>query len=261
MISIYKSQSISCFLFFLIFSSLTALSQTKDSSFHMPLKLASSASITNNGISLIPTFTLGKPAAIINFTVGKKLTFEPEFRYALSGKPWSNIFWLRYKLISKQKFNIGIGAHPSIVFSSSKIDVNGVTKEQIKAQRFLAAEIAPNYIINKNLSLGLYYLTSFGASESNIKRVNFITVNTSISNLKLITDYYLRLNPQIYYLKMDSNDGYYYTASATISKSSLPFSIQGTLNNPIKSNIKGGQSFVWNMSLIYAFNKLYTSVK
>ena len=256
-----KVSRIAFWVISLVLSTSILFGQSKDSSFHKPLKLASSVSITNNGISLIPTFTLGKPAAIINFTVGKKLTFEPEFRYSLSGKPWSNIFWLRYKLISEQKFNIGIGAHPSIVFSTSQINENGVTKDQIKAQRFLAAEIAPNYIINKKLSLGLYYLTSFGASESNIKRVNFITVNTSISNLKLFTDYYLRLNPQIYYLKMDSNDGYYYTASATISKSSLPFSIQGTLNNPIKSNIKGGQSFVWNMSLIYSFNKLYTSVK
>ncbi len=39
--------------------------------------------ITNNGISFIPNFTLGKPAAIFDLSVGKRnLSFEPQFRFA-----------------------------------------------------------------------------------------------------------------------------------------------------------------------------------
>lgn len=261
MISLNKSRSISCILVFFIFSSFTALSQIKDSSSQKPLKLAASVAITNNGISLIPTFSLGKPAAIFNFTVGKRLTFEPDFRYSLEGKPWASIYWLRYKLVRKQKFHVGIGAHPSVVFSASQIQENNITKDVIKVQRFLAAEIVPTYTINNHISVGIYYLTSAGSKESTLKRTNFLTLNASLSNLKLHSDYTLAFNPQIYYLKMDKNDGYYYSASATISKGTLPISIQGMFNQPIKSNIKGGQSFVWNMSLIYSFNKLYTSVK
>ena len=69
-----------------------SFAQTTDSATHKPLILATTASVTNNGVSLIPTFTLGKPAMMINFTVGRKLTFEPEFRYSLAGKPWANIY-------------------------------------------------------------------------------------------------------------------------------------------------------------------------
>ena len=261
MLSATKTSAIPCFLVSLILSTNLLFAQTKDSLSQKPLKLAASMAITNNGIALIPTFSLGKPAAIFNFTVGRRLTFEPDFRYSLEGKPWASIYWLRYKLIRKQKFNVGIGAHPSVVFSASQIQENNITKDVIKVQRFLAAEIVPTYKINNHISVGIYYLTSAGSKESTLKRTNFVTLNASISNLKLHSDYTLAFNPQIYYLKMDKNDGYYYNASATISKATLPISIQGMFNQPIKSTIVGGQNFVWNMSLIYSFSKLYTSIK
>ena len=45
-------------------------------------------SATNNGISLIPTFSLGKPATIIELNAGgEHLTFEPQFRISLEGQP------------------------------------------------------------------------------------------------------------------------------------------------------------------------------
>ena len=44
--------------------------------------------VTNKAISLIPTFTLGKPAAIFDFAVRKgAVSFEPQFRVGLNGKP------------------------------------------------------------------------------------------------------------------------------------------------------------------------------
>jgi hypothetical protein len=44
--------------------------------------------VTNNGISLLPTFSLGKPAAIFDLTVGgEKLSFDPQFRFAWMASP------------------------------------------------------------------------------------------------------------------------------------------------------------------------------
>ena len=49
---------------------------------------AGGVTVTNKGISLVPTFTLGKPAAIFDPSTGKrKLYFEPQLRFALEGKP------------------------------------------------------------------------------------------------------------------------------------------------------------------------------
>lgn len=65
-----------------------------------------SATITSNGISLLPSFSLGKPAAMFDMKMGRKLTFEPQFRVSLEGKPWAFIFWWRYKIFSDRKFQI-----------------------------------------------------------------------------------------------------------------------------------------------------------
>src|ERR1043166_1493193 len=60
--------------------------------------------VTNKGISLVPTFTLGKPATIFDLSMGKKkLYFEPQLRFALEGKPWSFLIWWRYRLLNNSK--------------------------------------------------------------------------------------------------------------------------------------------------------------
>ena len=47
---------------------------------------------TNNGISLIPSFNLGRPAVAFNLSIGgEKLSFDPQFRFSMDGKPWSFI--------------------------------------------------------------------------------------------------------------------------------------------------------------------------
>lgn len=62
--------------------------QSKDSTFYFHADL----SVTNNGFSIVPAFTLGDPAAFLDMRMGnKRLSFEPQFRYALEGRPWSFI--------------------------------------------------------------------------------------------------------------------------------------------------------------------------
>ena len=91
------------FVCFLLFSQICYAETSADST-QKEMQFATTALITNNGVSVIPIFSLGKPAAIINFTVGRKFTFEPEFRVSLEGKPWSFIYWFRYKLAKTPKF-------------------------------------------------------------------------------------------------------------------------------------------------------------
>src|SRR5689334_9920697 len=103
---------------FLLALTLTAASaQTLSSiqsidSTRAPGTMGGSVTVTNNGISLLPNFSLNKPAGLIEMNVGRRLTFDPQYRFALEGKPWSMIFWARYKLIRGEKFRLGIGGHP-----------------------------------------------------------------------------------------------------------------------------------------------------
>ena len=92
-----------------------------------PTNFKTFVSVTNNGISLIPTFSLGEPAIIFEASIGRRLTFDPMIRYSLEGKPWSYIFWWRYKLIKPNKLQMTLGAHPSIMFRTVNGTINGVS--------------------------------------------------------------------------------------------------------------------------------------
>ncbi|MDP2058290.1 MAG: hypothetical protein Q8J97_01025, partial [Flavobacteriaceae bacterium] len=141
--------------------------------------------LTTKGISTIPNLTLGKPAVIFDLSLGRrKLFFEPQLRFALEGKPWSFLFWWRYELERSDKFLLKIGAHPALSFKTIQIEDNGKTKELIRTQRYLAGELAPNYFINKDFSIGIYYLYSYGVEKTNItKHTHFISVRSNISNI------------------------------------------------------------------------------
>jgi hypothetical protein len=121
-----------------------AFSQTTDN-IKIPGHLGGAVTITNNGVSLVPNLTLGKPAAIFDMNVGRRLTFEPQFRFALEGKPWTFILWWRYKLYEGEKFRINIGAHPAFAFRDNTFLVDSVSKDFITVSRYLAGEIYTSY--------------------------------------------------------------------------------------------------------------------
>lgn len=235
---------------------LEGYSQKADSTLS-PKYFGGSVAATNNGISILPTFSLNKPAALLSMTVGNRLTFEPDFRFALEGKPWAFIFWWRYKLVQKDRFRLSVGAHPGFLFISKSIISNGVTTDIITTERYVAGDVSPNYYITKNTSIGCYYLRSHGFQESSVKNTHFVTINANFSKISLYRSYYLKFNPQVYYLKMDDNDGYYVTSTFTLAKVNFPLSVQSIMNKPIETKIPGGETFLWNITLVYSFGKQY----
>jgi hypothetical protein len=234
---------------------LISFSQIQDSEKN-PIHLNGSVTITNNGISFIPTFTLGKPAAIFDLSIGRRLSFDPQFRFALEGKPWSFIFWGRYKLVNSQKFIFSVGAHPAFTFKTISIPDDAGTKEIIRSQRYAAAELSPNYYLAKNISIGLYYLYGHCFENDAPRHTHFLTINTNFSRINLYKEYYIRVNPQFYYLKIGGNDGYYFSSSMTLARKNFPVSISFLINKAIQTRIVS-KDFVWNASLIYSFNNQY----
>lgn len=236
-----------------------AFTQKPDST-QSVLRFGAAASVMHNGISVIPTFSLGKPAAIFDLSLGKKrLSFEPQFRFALEGKPWSFLFWWRYKLVTTNKFRLHIGAHPALNFKTAAVTINEQPGEVITARRFLAGEIAPNYFITKNFSLGMYYLGSHGFEKEVTRATHFLTFNANFSHIQLPRHFFLRFNPQVFYLKMDDQDGFYVTSTLTIAKNNFPLSISAIANKVIRTNITASKDFVWNVALIYSFSKNFVA--
>jgi hypothetical protein len=214
--------------------------------------------VTNNGISFIPNFTLGKPAAIFDLSVGKgKLSFEPQFRFALEGKPWSFIFWWRYKLLNTGKFLISVGGHPSVTFKTKTFMVDGVPSETLVANRYLGGELSPSYLLAKYSSIGFNIFYGHGLGKDEIRNTYMISLRSSFSNIRLSHQLFMRFNPQFYFLKMADMDGVYFSSSFTLAKRNFPLSVSSVINKPIRTNIVGGKNFLWNISLSYTFNKEY----
>lgn len=217
-------------------------------------------SVTNNGISIVPSFSLGKPAAIFMFSAGKKrLSFDPDIRFSLAGKPWSMLFWARYKLATSNKFNMNFGAHLGLNFKTSPQFINGDSSTTTITRRYLATEIFPRFSVTKNISVGIYYLYSHGLDAGTIGNTHYVTFNTNFSNIKISDQFFIKLNPQLYYLKLDLQGGYFFTSSLTIAKKNFPLSVSSIINKKINSNISGSKNLLWNVSLVYSFNKTYVS--
>ncbi len=100
--------------FLIIILTITSLSgfSQKDDSIKIFHHFSGAASVTNNGISLIPSFSLGKPAALLLMSLGgRRFSIDPDIRFALDGKPWTFLFWARYKLLTQGRFRMNTGAH------------------------------------------------------------------------------------------------------------------------------------------------------
>lgn len=233
----------------------TGYAQRSDSTFFFRTDL----SITNNGFSIIPAFTLGDPAAFLDMRMGnRRLSFEPQFRFALEGRPWSFVFIYRYKAIIKPKFQFTVGGHlPGLNYITRTVNVNGIDDQLSLARRFLALELIPNYTISKKVSVGIYYLRGFAFQNHGPQNSNFLSLQGNFSKIKLVGKTYFSFNPQLFYLKVDATDGYYVNATTTFGVLNFPFTISSIVNKAIESDI-AAKDFDWNISLIYTLDKQFT---
>jgi len=236
--------------------------QEKDSTSAKINSFGGVVTIQSKGISTIPNLTLGKPAAVFDMKMGRKLTFEPQFRFALDGKPWAMVFWWRYYGSVSNKFKVTLHANHSLSYKSiTSYTSSGTSQEIIRTTRYLAVAIAPNYQVNKYIGAGMYLFYTRGIEKFITRNTWMVSFRPSISNIPITKSIAARLNPEIYYLKMDDKDGVYLNTSFLISKNNFPLSVSGLINKPLKSNIPSEYDFLWNVGLIYTFNKKYIEAR
>ncbi len=215
-----------------------------------------SIGITNNGFSIIPTFSLNSPAAIMNFTWQKKrFSFNPDIRLVADGSKGGFLFWLRYQAIQQKKFGLRLSAHPAFSFIRRVVnDPNGST-EITEMLRFLAYEIAPSYQITPHLNVSATYLQGNALQTHGPQLTQVLFLHTNLTNLPLGGDFQLQVSPSYYFLSTDGYTGNYLAATVGLSKKEYPLSLQYTINHTFNSTIPGNQSFMWNIMLSYRFNK------
>src|SRR5688500_15083750 len=148
------------FIVMLLIASLNSFSQDSSKTIH---HFSGTASVTNNGISLIPSFSLGKPAVLFIMSFGgSRFSIDPDMRFGLDGKPWTFLFWARYKLIPRGRFLMNTGVHLGLNHRTASLTINGYISENTVSRRYLAGELAPNYFVAKSITIGGYYLFSHG---------------------------------------------------------------------------------------------------
>lgn len=216
---------------------------------------------TNNGISLIPSFSLNKPAALFDLSMGKgRWSFDPMLRFNMNGKPWSFIFWGRYKAFDTKKFKMSIGAHPSFVFREVTITTNtGEEQNYLNAQRYFAWEATPTYFPNEKIGFGIAYLGSRGLTNDIVRNTTFLAIKSIMPHISLNKKFFLTLIPQVFYLRMDDLNGTYVSAYLGISMEKFPISITSTMSKKIRSDI-AGKDFLWNIAANYNFNNKYNRI-
>lgn len=239
-------------LLLLVLAGQAATAQEADGT-RAPPTVSGAVTVTNNGVSLLPTFTLGKPAAIFDLSVGgRQLSFEPQFRFALEGKPWSFIFWWRYELPTPERLSVTVGAHPALVFKTIPSSPAPGSTDTIIVQRYVAAELSPSYSLAEHVEIGAYYLFGHGLERETVRNTHYVNVNASLTNLALTEQVFFEFSPKIYYLRMDDLGGYYVTTTVSLHTRDFPLYVESLLSRAISTDIVA-DDFVWNLSLVYSF--------
>lgn len=236
--------------------------QYNDSTIVKLNRFGGAVTIQSKGISTIPNLTLGKPAIVFDMSVGRKLTFEPQFRFAIDGKPWAMVFWWRYYVTFSNKFKMTL--HTNYSFSYKPLTYytsSGTSQDVIRTTRYLVGAISPNYQFNKYIGVGLYLFYNRGIEAYIARNTYMASFRPGFSNIPITKKVVARVVPEIYYLKIDDKDGVYLNATLLISKKHFPLSISALINKPVNSEIPSEYDLLWNVGLTYAFSKNYREVR
>lgn len=232
----------------------TVYSQQADST-KSTINFSGSVGITNNGFSIIPTFSLNSPAFIILPSWRKKrFSFDPDIRLVADGRKGGMVFWLRYRLIERKKFSLRVGAHPAFSYVRKTIDDNGKPLEITEMLRFVAGEVVPAYEITPNWRVEATLFHGNALQKYGPRYASVLFLNTSISNIKLSKHLRFQFTPMVYFLDTDGYQGNYLLVTGVLSHKNFPFSLQSSINQTFSSDIPGNKDFMWMVMLNYNFN-------
>ncbi|NJO25870.1 MAG: hypothetical protein HC867_09115 [Bacteroidia bacterium] len=115
----------------------------------------------------------------------------------------------------------------------------------------------PAWFVNNDINISIYYQYGRALEKELARNTNFISLRSSFSNITLSKKIFLRLNPQVYYLKMDAKDGFYINSGLTFGLRNFPVSVSSLVNKAIQTDI-AGKKFDWNISLVYSLNASFS---
>jgi hypothetical protein len=242
------SYKIVIFFLFAFIASNTFAGQNDDTTRTKKIHATATFSLNSNGISSVPAFSLGKPAAMASVSIGKGwFSYDPTLGYDLDGHPWFIDNWLHVKLLNKPKFELRTGMNISSYCSKYTVPEG----EFYRVERYFAFELAGIFRFAKNTSLLTQYWNDRGQEDWSIKGhfVNAVLERTDMAIGKHIL---CTAALQLFYINYtENNDGLFVAPRIAFSVRNFPVSIFSQAVQAITSNIEPFPGFNINVGIGY----------
>ncbi|AFK04161.1 hypothetical protein Emtol_3028 [Emticicia oligotrophica DSM 17448] len=243
------------FIYLACFITFNAFSEEKTDSVQTqknPIQISGNIQLTNNGISPVPAFALGKPALMTSFSIRKgNFSFSPAFNYGIDGKPWVSNSWLRVQFPSN-KFTFRTGLNWSLFFKRTSITENAQTFEVQRANKYLEFEGAVSYKVAENASIQALCWYTKGMDIDAVKYGYFYSLSASINKIRINKDLKLTLRPNLFFIDNSIPfNGLFVSGIAIWSFKNLPISISMQAVKPLIT--KPQSDFNWNIGLNFDF--------
>lgn len=243
------------FIAFILFAATTNVQgqETTDTG-RLIIQSSGVLSVTTNGISPVPAFSLGKPVVSAFLSLrNKRISYNPEIAFSLDGVPWFLNSIFRYNLIEKSKFKLRTGLMWGISFSNPVINLNSSIRDITKAERLLLIELIPEYKLSENVALSLTAYKARNFDSGLVNKFSYFSITNRITKISVYKRVYTSLFPQLYYLDIDGSNGFFVSGIFGFGLEELPFFLSVQMNQTITTTISPAPAFEWNISLAYSF--------
>jgi hypothetical protein len=229
----------------------SSFSEVKKDTIPQSAKFSGMIQVTNNGISLVPAFSLDKPALLAFLDVSKKrFSYSPQFSFDYKARPWFMNQWLRYRLIEGKKVDFRTSVGYAFLYKTTEELKAGSVNEIIKIDRNVISEQLLTYKMTSNNSLTLSHLHGIPTSSDGIT-LDLLTLGATLGGINLGKQFEMTVSPSIFYLSYTGdNEGVFSTQNIMIKKPKSTFGLSFQATEPLMRRNLVVKDFNWNVALV-----------
>ena len=227
------------FIVFLFLIATTSTAQT-----------AGNVQLTNNGVSPVPIFALGKPAIMGSAIMRKgKFYFNPEFNLGIDAKPWTIFSRVGYYLLEKKKLTIGLAVNTNWFFQQNKPIIND---QEYQVQQYYSFEFNGEYRPKANQRFIFAYWRSDKLSRAGVLFEDFVNIAYCFDNIKFGDKNIINTRPSFFYLEDHGwVKGFFTAQTTTYQKENWKCNVFITTSWPVTN--MPGTGFIWNTGVNIPF--------
>ncbi|MBX7126289.1 MAG: hypothetical protein K1X47_11405 [Cyclobacteriaceae bacterium] len=206
--------------------------------------------VTQNGISPVPAFSLGRPALMANARVRKgRFYVQPEMNFGLDARPWTINLRPGFDVIRRQKYTITLGANLSLFFK--RLGPN-VLQQEYEVQRYSLFELNTEFRLRENRKLIFLYWHTTRNDQYKFHFGQFTMLTYEMKNLRLGKKGSLTIRANAFYVNNQVPFvGFFLSHITTYQRERWKFNLFGQTVFPLRAEPNGG--ILWNTGVNIPF--------